>query len=117
MARMVWLLLFAFCTALAQVPAVDVRLLPEKKCDCCAQPGDCGRPDCGLPPAATQPLLQVRATAQVATPRAPAAPRATEATFILPTPRVRHAAIVPAGPAVVGAVSHPLFQRYCSLLI
>ena len=59
MKRLVWLLLLAFGTALAQVSPVDVRLVPEEKCGCCEQQGDCGMAECGLPPIAAQPVCQV----------------------------------------------------------
>jgi len=49
--RFVWLILAAFCTALAQVPAVESPVAEDVSCPCCDVPGACGMPDCSLPPA------------------------------------------------------------------
>jgi hypothetical protein len=119
--RLVWLLLLAFGTAIAQVQPVDVRLVPEEKCSCCEQPGDCGMSECGLPPAAAQPVLQVASPApvvRVAVKRAAPAPRVVREKFYAQfLPRVRVVPAVPAYTAVASPASVPLFQEHCSWLI
>lgn len=121
MKRLVWLLLLAFSTALAQVSPVDVRLVPEEKCGCCEQPGDCGMAECGLPPAAAQPVCQVAnpsVDVRVAVRRAAPAPRQVrEAFYARFLPRVSVAPAVPAPLAVAFPASVPLFQEHCSWLI
>lgn len=121
MKRLVWLLLLAFGTALAQVSPVDVRLVPEEKCGCCEQPGDCGMAGCGLPPAAAQPVCQLSSPAQVArfaAKRAAPAPRSVREVFYVQfLPRVSVAPAVPARLAVALPASVPLFQEHCSWLI
>ena len=119
MKRLVWLLLFAFSTALAQVSPVDTRLVPEEKCPCCEGGGNCDMPDCGLPPAANHPVLQVlksggavRAAKVVAAAR----PR-RDAFYIQFLARLRVAPAVAVQAAPLSAASVPLFREHCSLLI
>lgn len=120
MKRLVWLLLFAFGTALAQVSPVDVRLVPAKKCGCCEQPGACGMPDCGLPPAA-QPTLSLANPVQVvrvAVKRAAPAPAVVRAKFYVQfLPRVSSVPAVPVRLAAAPAAGVPLFKEHCSFLI
>jgi hypothetical protein len=121
MKRLVWLLLLAFGTALAQVQPVDVRLVPEEKCSCCEQPGDCGMAECGLPPAAAQPVYQLTNPAQVARVaakrNAPTPAFAREKFYVQFLPRVRVAPALPATWTVAPAASAPLFREHCSLLL
>ena len=76
MKRLVWLLLLAFGTALAQVSPVDLGNQNQKSCSCCETPSACGMPDCGLPPlsagptmVAEQPARTVSASARRNAPR------------------------------------------------
>jgi hypothetical protein len=121
MKRLVWLLLLVFGTALAQVSPVDVRLVPEEKCGCCEQPGDCGMAECGLPPIAAQPVCQVAnpsVVARAAVRRAAPAPRQVREVFYVQfMPRVSVVPAVPARLAVALPASVPLFQAHCSWLI
>ena len=121
MKRLVWLLLLAFGTALAQVSPVDVRVVPAESCGCCDQPGACGMPDCVPPPMSAQPVFSlqspartVRLAAKVATP----APRGLREKFYA---RFLPRAIVPpvllAATDAAPAASVPLFREHCSLLI
>jgi hypothetical protein len=121
MKRLVWLLLFAFGTALAQVSPVDVRLVPEEKCPCCDEAGGCGMPKCGVAPASSQPVLQVsdpilvvRATVNGAK-RAAQAEREQFYVQFLARPRAVSVLSVPA--ILAPAASVPLFREHCCLLI
>lgn len=119
MKRLVWLLVLAFSTAIAQVRPVDVRLVPEEKCACCVQAGECGMPDCAPAPACAQPCLQLQnPVAQVVAKRAVAAPRAAREKFYVQfLPRVIVAPALPVADAVAPAASAPLYQAHCSFLI
>ncbi len=121
MKRLVWLLLLAFGTALAQVSPVDVRLIPAEACSCCEQPGDCGMPDCLPLPAAAQPVMQLAHPTQVTrrlAQRATPAPRqAREAFYVQFLPRIRIAPAVPLHLAEAPPAREPLFQAHCSWLI
>lgn len=119
--RLIWLLIFAFGTALAQVSPVDVRLVPAEQCNCCERPGACGMPDCGQPPASARPVFQLSSPAQVARvvtkriARTPAVVR--EKFYVQFLPRV---SVVPARPvslAVASPASVSLFKEHCSFLI
>jgi hypothetical protein len=119
--RLVWLLLFAFGTALAQVSPVDVRLHPGEACSCCDRPGACDMPDCLPTPVSTQPVCQVAnpsIAARVAVRRAAPAPRVVREVFYVQfLPSVSVAPAVPARLAVAPPASVPLFQEHCSWLI
>jgi hypothetical protein len=121
MKRLVWLILAAFSTALAQVQPVDVRLLPKEKCDCCEQSANaCGMPDCAPAPACAQAALQLPAPAQIAVAkRTIPAPSATarEPFYVQFLPRVIVAPALPVADAVAPAASAPLYQAHCSFLI
>jgi hypothetical protein len=120
MKRFVWLVLIAFCTALAQVRPADVSVKSQEVCGCCEEPGACGMPDCAPLPVASQPSFVVQA---------PAGQRA-EARRLTPAPRLRHGsfhakydsrpALLPAlhAPRVaVAPAGEPLFRVHCSYLI
>jgi hypothetical protein len=121
MKRLVWILLAAFCTALAQVRPVDVPLKVQETCGCCEEPGACGMSDCAPLPVASQPSFVVQA---------PASQRA-EARRLTPAPRIKHGnfhatfaprpALKPALPAprvaAMAAASEPLFRVHCSYLL
>lgn len=121
MKRLVWLLVFVFGTALAQVAPVDVRLHPGEACSCCDRPGACDMPDCLPAPVSTQPVCQVASpsvAARVAVRRAAPAPRLVrEAFYVQFLPRVSVVPAVPARLAVAPSASVPLFQEHCSWLI
>lgn len=121
MKRLVWLLLFAFGTALAQVSPVDVRLHPGEVCSCCERPGACDMPDCLPAPVTTQPVFQTAnpaTVARVAAKRVTPSPRQVREVFYVQfLPRVSLAPAVPARLAVALPASVPLFQEHCSWLI
>jgi hypothetical protein len=117
MKRLVWLILAAFSTAIAQVQPADARLLPAEKCDCCEQSADA----CGTPaPTCARPALPLQAPAQLAAAkRALPAPSATAHTpfYVQFLPRVIIAPALPVADAVAPAASAPLYQAHCSFLI
>src|SRR5436190_7305018 len=120
MKRVVWLVLFAFCTALAQVQPVDMPAKKAVVCGCCEEPGACGMPDCAPSPVTGQPAFAAET---------PTAQRA-EARRLTPAPRPKRAnfhatfesrpAMAPACHAPRVAVApavEPLFRVHCSYLI
>jgi len=118
--RLVWLLLFAFSTVLAQVQPVDLPVTKTSAC-CCGADCGCGMPECGLPPSpapvaftAERPTCELRKPARRVTARLPhAVPN-----YYLSL--VESAAFSPARRAplrVAPAASVPLFQAHCSFLI
>lgn len=120
MKRLVWLLLLAFGTALAQVSPVELPVTKHEACGCCEQPGACGMPDC-VPPLSAQPVFNlasptrtVRVAAKAATP-APAVVR--EKFYVQFLPRVTVAPVLPAPANLAPAASVPLFKEHCSFLI
>lgn len=121
MKRLVWLLLFAFGTALAQVSPVDVRLHPGEACSCCDRPGACDMPDCLPTPVTTQPVCQVAnpsVAARIAVRRAAPAPHLVREVFYVRfLPRVSAVPAVLAHLAVALPAGVPLFQEHCSWLI
>ena len=121
MKRLVWLFLALFCTALAQVQPVDLPVTKHEVCDCCEQPGACGMPDCGLPPAhcpvnftAERRSGEVRQQARRVTARLPHA--APNFYLSLVEPAVVTTALRAPGQAAPAA-SVPLFQAHCSFLL
>ena len=121
MKRLVWLLLLAFGTVLAQVQPVDVRLVPAEMCGCCEQPGACGMPDCLPPPMPAQPVCQLQSPVRfvrIDVRRAAPAPVVVREKFYVQfLPRASSAPAVPVRLAPAPAASVPLFQEHCSLLI
>lgn len=120
MKRLVWLLLLAFGTALAQVSPVELPVTKPEVCGCCEQTGACGMPDC-VPPLSAQPVFNlagptrtVRVAAKAATP-APAGLR--EAFYVQFLPRVTVAPVFRATAGLAPAASVPLFKEHCSFLI
>lgn len=121
MKRLVWLLLFAFGTVIAQVSPVELPVTKHEVCGCCEQPGACGMPDCVPPPMSAQPVVNlvspartIRVAAKAATP-APAVVR--EKFYVQFLPRVTVAPVLPATTDAAPAASVPLFREHCSLLI
>ena len=121
MKRFVWLLLAAFCTAIAQVQPVEPLQAKQASCDCCeGEPGACGMPDCALPPASPSPVLvlaseatALRAEAESVMPKSRSFRDHFYAQF---SPRpARPAAIAPQ--VVAPTASVPAFKAHCSFLI
>lgn len=121
MKRLVWLLLFAFGTALAQVSPVDVRLHPGEVCNCCDRPGACDMPDCVPAPVSTSPVFQASSPATVARIAARrAVPAPTSAPDVFYAKFVPSVSLSPARPSeltLAPAASVPLFREHCSLLL
>ncbi len=121
MKRLVWLLLLAFGTALAQVSPVDLPVTKHATCGCCEQSGACGMPDCMPPPASARPALQLASPAQtvrVAAKRAASAPAVVREKFYVQfLPRVSSVPALPVKLTAAPAASVPLFREHCSLLI
>jgi len=121
MKRLVWLLLAVFCTALAQVQPVAIPVAQAVSCPCCDVPGECGMPDCGLPPtSATTGIVigQPAQIVQIAARRIAARPR--QVAFDVSTT----GASAQATSAEMGASARaasvlpvPLFKAHCSFLI
>jgi len=120
MKRLVWLLITAVCTALAQVQPVDSPVKRvEAGCCCCDQPGACGMPDCAPAPAAPGAFQAMPA----------AALQRTAARRLAPAPATRfdgflarfdsRPASIPARASHPGAPAAgvPLFKAHCSFLI
>ena len=122
MKRLVWLLLALFCTAFAQVQAVELLLPTNAHCACgggCN--GSCGMPDCALPPAPVQWVgaSESASTASVAKP-------ARKVVAIRRTPVKFFAAFVEPASCLIDlrapdpgapAASVPLFKGHCSFLL
>lgn len=121
MKRLVWLLLLAFGTALAQVQPVDMPVTKHEVCGCCEKPGSCGMPDCAPPPVSARPVYQLQSPAEVArvaVKRAAAAPAvAREKFYVRFLTRVSSVPARPARLAAAPAASVPRFREHCSLLL
>jgi hypothetical protein len=117
MKRFVWLLLIAFCTALAQVQPVDVAATKQEECGCCEKEANaCGMPDCVPQPTASQPAgVQVASSQQSEAGRLMRAKREHFYVQFLPRPALTPAAKVSV--STVPAVSAPLFKVHCSFLL
>jgi len=119
--RLVWLLLFAFGTALAQVSPVDVRLNPGETCSCCDRPGACDMPDCVPAPVSTSPVYQASSpatVARVAASRAVPSPASVPEKFYAKfVSGASLTAVRPSDLTLAPAASIPLFREHCSLLL
>jgi hypothetical protein len=121
MKRLVWLVLFAFGTALAQVSPVELPVTKHEICGCCEQPGACGMPDCLPLPVSAQPVFNLagpartlRLAAQASLP----APRADREMFFEKfLPRAHVAPVLPVTLVLAPPAGVPLFREHCSLLI
>ncbi len=121
MKRLVWLVLLAFGTVIAQVSPVELPVTKHELCGCCEQPGACGMPDCLPLPVSAQPVFNlagpartVRVAAKAATP----APRFDREKFYAQfLPRVSVVPVLPVTLALAPPASVPLFREHCSLLI
>lgn len=119
MKHLVWLLLLAFGTMLAQVPPVELPVARPVVCRCCAHPGACGMPACAPAPLSAQPVFDltepvrtVRMAAQAA------APGATSGRFYARfLPRAPLARALPGAFLLAPPASVSLFRAHCSLLI
>jgi hypothetical protein len=121
MKRFVWLLVIAFCTAIAQVQPVEPLQATQPACGCCEEAGGCGMPDCPPPaiPGATAGLVLARGASAL---------RAT-ADSVMPKSRSfrnhfyvqfspRQAVPAEIAPRVAApTASVPAFQVHCSFLI
>lgn len=124
MPRFVWVLVFLWCTALAQVQPVEPLLPhPDKEC-CCDCGGTCGMPGCALAPAPAQTPAEPAGTLTVARP----AVTVSKLPLALTTEKFFALFLAPAAPCAANAspplpesaapsASAPLFQQHCSLLI
>lgn len=121
MKRLAWLLIFAFGTLLAQVPAVE-PLASADQCACGAEcGGQCGMPGC-LPPAA--PTVPQFVTERAVTLVRPAAKRdvllgerPANRYFAVPLASLKSRPTLRATDRAASAASVPLFREHCSLLI
>jgi hypothetical protein len=114
--RLAWLLLAAFCTALAQVQPVDLPVTKHVGC-CCEQSGACGMPDCSLPPALPQPVPSLQAPAEVAQVAAPLPRGVGQVFYVLISPRPASAPAWDPSVCATAPASVPLFREHCSLLL
>lgn len=122
MKRLVWLLLAVFCTAFAQVPAVEPLLPTTHHSRCCEQcDGSCGMPNCALPPAPASLVTAAQTNTTAAAPkpaRKVAAVRRVAdkffAAFVEPASRPIALRAPDLG---APAASVPLFKGYRSFLL
>jgi hypothetical protein len=120
MKRLVWFLIAAFCTALAQVQPVDLPVTKHEVCGCCAEPGACGMPDCAPQPASGQPVsaVQARLSQRTEAQRLSPAPRPKrEAFYVQFVPRASRVTALRAPSVTTASASEPLFQVHCSFLL
>jgi len=120
MKRFVWLVLFAFCTALAQVQPVELPAKKHEVCGCCEKPGACGMPDCAPLPVASQPVFMAMTPAgQHAKARrlAPATCAKRENFHARFDSRLAVTPAILAPLVTVLPASVPLFRIHCSYLI
>ncbi len=120
MKRLVWLLIAAFCTALAQVQPVVMPVPAQEVCGCCEEPGACGMPDCASLPVASQPSFTAQSpAAQRAEARrlSPAPREKRESFYVMFVPRASRVSACRAPSAATASASEPLFQVHCSYLL
>lgn len=119
MKRLVWLLLLAVGTALAQVSPVESPGTKQVSCPCCEKSGDCGMPDCAVPPAPPTPAARpATAASSIALKLAAPAPRhLREKFYVRFLPRASVAPALVASVAAVRPASASLFREHCSWLI
>jgi len=121
MKRFVWLVLLAFCSALAQVQPVQPVTQVQNGCDCCADGMNaCGMPDCASVPSApasapvtASPTVALRAEADSVLPKSRSLRDHFYVQFV-PRPAVP-AELAPRVLAPVASV--PVFKAHCSFLI
>ncbi len=121
MKRLTWLLIFAFGTLLAQVPAVE-PLVPADQCACGVECGGrCGMPDCALPVAPTVPQFVIERTVALVRPAAKREALLTEHRiglyFVVPLASLKALPASRVMDRAAPAASVPLFREHCSLLI
>lgn len=117
MKRFVWLVLFAFCTALAQVQPVDLSVKKHEVCGCCEKPGACGLPDCAPLPVAGQPAFVAETPAGQQAEGRRLTPAKRENFQVEFESRLAMAPADHAPRVTVAAASEPLFRVHCSYLI
>jgi hypothetical protein len=121
MKRFVWVVLLAFCTALAQVQPVQAVAKAQEDCGCCEPAANaCGMPDCAPVPCspsgatlAAAPTIAVRAEADSVLPKSRSFRNHFYAQFA-PRP-AQPAEFAPRVAAPVASV--PAFKAHCSFLI
>lgn len=121
MKRFVWIVLLAFCSALAQVQPVQPVTQVQEKCGCCEDGANaCGMPDCATvpgaptaPTVATSPSVALRAEADSVLPKSRSLRDHFYAQFV-PSPAVP-AELAPLTAAPIASV--PVFKAHCSFLI
>jgi hypothetical protein len=121
MKRLVWLLLLAFGTLLAQVPPVE-PLVPAKHCACGAEcGGQCGMPDCALPATPTVPQFVTDRAVTLVRPAAKRdvllGERPANRYFAVPLASLKSRPALRATDRAASAARVPLFREHCSLLI
>lgn len=122
MKRLAWLMLLAFGTLLAQVPAVEPLVPANQHCACgetCG--GRCGMPDCALPAAPSTPQF---ANDRAVTLVRPAARRdvllgvrPANRYFSVPLTSLDASPVLGAAIRLRSAANVPLFREHCSLLL
>ncbi len=119
MKRLVWLILFAFGTALAQVQPVDMPVKPQAACGCCEAPGACGMPDCAPAPVAAQPIMAQAGAGQRTEARrvTPAVLQKREHFYVQFMPRASRVPAFRASSRAAAPAGEPLFKVHCSFLI
>jgi hypothetical protein len=117
MKRLVWLLLAAFCTAIAQVQPVQLPVAQAETCPCCDSKA-CDMPDCNMPPAPAQPARTQSSPVLMAVREVAVAPcEAREKFYVQFLPRPARPSAERASQVVAPAASVPLFKAHCSFLI
>ena len=122
MKRLVWLVLAAFGTLLAQVQPVDLPATRHEVCSCCEQSGACGMPDCvPLPATPVQAVFNLQSPATLARmvlkDAAPAPRGLKNRYFVQFEPRPPAGSALGATVIAAPAASVPLFKAHCSFLI
>lgn len=120
MKRLVWLVLLAFGTALAQVQPVDLSVTQDKGCCCCEdQAGACGMPDCLPQPVTSQTVVLPAVAGQRSETRrlSPAPRQKRECFYIQFVPRTSLASAWSTPVWAESAAVVPLFKAHCSYLI
>ena len=121
MKRLVWLMLLAFGTLIARVPAVE-PLVPASRCECGAEcGGQCGMPDCTLPATPTIPQFASDRAVTLVRPAAKRdallGERPINRYFAVPLASLNDLPALRAPDRLAPAARVPLFREHCSLLI
>jgi hypothetical protein len=122
MKRLVWLLLAAWCTALAQVQPVEPLVPAEPSGCCCDCDGTCGMPECVALPAAPSSTAITERPASVARPETRRDARAKAEQLlkffaIFSAPVEEPVALLTTPDRESRPAGVRLFQEHCALLI